>query len=165
MTLVWRKTGELLHAAADLLALLGCEPFDGLRSVEQALPALGRHAVELGETIAHTLLDGRGKLTEAGLVLKGTLLIEGRKLAVAAHPLGEVLLAGAMADAIPWPRWLFLVRAVSATVRGRWCAVATSLRRRDGRSGRERPGEQRCRHNEAGWGRGRHVDERLKSEQ
>jgi hypothetical protein len=70
----------------------------GLVTGEETAALLIGHVVELGEAIEEALLVLLGKLVEAGLVLKGALLLIGWEIAMAIHPLGEMLLVGFGAD-------------------------------------------------------------------
>ena len=51
------QAGELLHGTAHLLALLWSKSFHGLGTIEDMLPLLGWHVVQLRETVSHALLD------------------------------------------------------------------------------------------------------------
>ena len=139
---IGRKAGELGHGSADLLAADRVEVLHGLGAGEDALALVGRHHVELGEAVAHALLDLRGELAEAGLALEGALLLRQGEVAVAAHPLGEVLVAlGAEALGRRWG-----VAGALRLLRGR-----RELRdRREGAAGESRDGDQHEGRGEAG---------------
>jgi hypothetical protein len=91
-TAVLRKAAELLHSSAKLLALSDAHISDGFVALEEAAALLGRHAVELCETVAEALLGLGGKIMKARFALKRFLLLGERHLAVARHPLGQMLL-------------------------------------------------------------------------
>jgi hypothetical protein len=93
----WER-GELLRGAAYLLALSRSEVLEGLVAGEETAALLIGHVVELGEAIEEALLVLLGKLVEAGLVLKSALLLIWWEIAMAIHPLGEMLLVGLGAD-------------------------------------------------------------------
>jgi len=65
---------------------------NGLIALEETATLLRRHAVELGETVAHALLGLSRKVVEAGLALERLLLLIERKAAMSIHPLCEMLL-------------------------------------------------------------------------
>jgi hypothetical protein len=60
--------------------------------LKQPPPLVRRHAVELCQTVLHSLLGLWRKIAKTGLIRKGPLLIGKRKVAVTIHPLGQVLL-------------------------------------------------------------------------
>jgi len=86
------KTSVLLQRATNLLPLRWGEMFHLLGALKDAPTLLGRHVVELRQTIVHALLRLRWKITEAGLLFERTLLFCKRKIAVMIHPLPQVLL-------------------------------------------------------------------------
>ncbi len=57
-----------------------------------AAALLGRHIVELRETVEHTLLGLRREIAEARFVLQGALLVPPEEDCYDDHPLGQMLL-------------------------------------------------------------------------
>jgi hypothetical protein len=53
---------------------------------------LRRHVIQLSEVVAQALLRLCRKIAEARFILKRTLLVRQRKVAMAIHPLGQVFL-------------------------------------------------------------------------
>jgi hypothetical protein len=86
------KRAELLRGDADLLPLLRSEVLHHLVAFQQATALLLRHVVQLGEIVQRTLLGLRWQLAEAGFTLERSLLLGKRHVAVAIHPLFQVLL-------------------------------------------------------------------------
>ena len=86
------KAAVLFQSAANLLPLRRSEMFHVLRACEDSLALIGRHVVQLRETVAHALLRLCRKVAEARFILKRALLLCGRKIAVTCHPLRQVLL-------------------------------------------------------------------------
>jgi hypothetical protein len=72
---VLRKSAVLLNRTLDLLSLLRSEVLHLLVALNNAPALLWSHIVELSEAIAYALLRLRWKITEARLILKGTLLL------------------------------------------------------------------------------------------
>ena len=62
-----------------------------LHALERMAALLRPHAVQVGEGIAHALLDLGRLLAEARLLLERSLLLFGGEVAVALHPLLEML--------------------------------------------------------------------------
>jgi hypothetical protein len=87
-----RQAAQLLHGIANLLPLRHGQMFHQLVVFEYPPALLVGHVIQLGETVQHALLGLRRKLAEAGLILQSLLLLRERQIAVAIHPLGEVLL-------------------------------------------------------------------------
>lgn len=86
-----RKRSELLHGSAKLLSLGRAEAFDGLVVFDQAAALLRRHIVELVEPVAQMFLRLRRKLAKAWLIAQSPLLLIRAHVAVAVHPLFEML--------------------------------------------------------------------------
>ena len=143
LSLAGWQAGKLLHAAANLLTLLRRESFHGLGAVKETLPLLRGHAVELGEPVAHALLDRRRQLVEARLMLECALLVRRGELAVAVHPFGQVLLPRAMADIAALPTAFRRVVSIAPAVRRRRCATTPELGRGCERSGGKCDHQQR----------------------
>jgi hypothetical protein len=89
---VFREAPELLHCAANLLSLRRGKTLHRFGAINDAAPAIRRHVIQLCQAIQHTLLGLRRKLAKARLVFQGALLFWKRKVAVAIHPLREMLL-------------------------------------------------------------------------
>ena len=93
-TLIRREFRELLHGSPNLFALREREVLHGFIALKQALPLFRRHCVEPDEGVAHALLSLRRQIVEAGFVFESSLLLIGSEVAVAIHPLSEVIAAG-----------------------------------------------------------------------
>jgi hypothetical protein len=91
-TAVDGKSTELLHGAANLLALGYGEVLHGLGALEEALALSIGHAIELGEAVEHALLGLGWQLAESGLVLEGSLLLCEGEVPMTVHPLREMFL-------------------------------------------------------------------------
>lgn len=85
------KFAELLHGSAYLLPLGQAETLDGFIALDQAAALLRRHIVELIEPVAQMLLGLRRQLAKAGLIAQSPLLLLRIQIAVAIHPLFEML--------------------------------------------------------------------------
>jgi len=92
--LVGWEIEELLEGNANLLALGWGEVLHPLVVFQQALTLFRRHGIELGEAIEQALLRLRRIEIETGLCLQGFLLLLRCEVAVAAHPLREMLVGG-----------------------------------------------------------------------
>lgn len=101
---ILRETAILIERAAKLLPLWRSEMFYRFVMFQYATALLRRHVVELGKTVPHGLLGLRRKVAEAGLILERTLLICKGEVAMAVHPLGQMLLILLRADTLlrPW---------------------------------------------------------------
>jgi hypothetical protein len=72
---VFRKAAELPQSAHNLLSLRRRQMLHSLSSFNHAAALLGGHIVKLCQTVAHALLCLRRKISEAGLVFQGSLLL------------------------------------------------------------------------------------------
>jgi hypothetical protein len=159
---------QLLHRAVPLLLLLRAQAFQTLNSVEHPAALLRIHVVETAEHVEPVLLHLRGKFAEAGLVLESSLLVWQGEIAVALHPLLEVLLALCGTGAI-WrrpecgrrlrsPDFSFRFGTLRGTIllydgrrrRGFWIAE-TGESRRDGKQNKRRA------ETEPGWEEQFHI--------
>lgn len=136
---IFGERAQLLHSSAKLLSLRRAETLNRFVALDQTATLVGRHVVELRETIAQMLLGLRRKLAKAGFILERALLLGKRHVAVAAHPLAEVLLTlrplllstPLVAELLPWT-----CTETASAVR------ASSLPRECRRGGREHENNQ-----------------------
>ena len=91
-TVIW-QAAELLHGAANLLALRGLQTLHLFGALDGALALTVWHAVELGEPILDALLLLRLELTVARFGCERVLLLRKRLVAMAFHPLRQMLIA------------------------------------------------------------------------
>src|ERR1700723_1870325 len=73
-TVLW-EAAELSKGANNLLSLRRCQMLHSFSSFNHTAALFGSHIVQLSQAVAHALLCLRRKITEAGLVLQGTLLV------------------------------------------------------------------------------------------
>lgn len=76
--------------APYLLPLLRREPLHGLDLAECALALLRGHALDLPQSLHHSLLRLRRKLFKAGLISQGLLLIRKRHVLMLLYPAGQM---------------------------------------------------------------------------
>ncbi len=123
-TAVLRKSPELTHSSHHLLALRRRETFHRFVALNQTLPLLRRHVIELGKPVAQMLLCLGGKLAKARLILQRVLLLREREIAVAAHPLLQMLLlprpATYFARSLPSLTWARLISHGPLTSSSPW---------------------------------------------
>jgi len=72
---VFRKAAKLPQSAHYLLSLWRRQMLHSLSPFNHAAALLGCHIVKLCQTVAHALLCLRRKISEAGLVFQGSLLV------------------------------------------------------------------------------------------
>jgi hypothetical protein len=86
------QASKLRHRSAHLLPLLGIQVLHLFRPLQHMGALLRIHGIQLRQPISYPLLRLRRELVESGLVLQRSLLILGRKILMAFHPLRQMLL-------------------------------------------------------------------------
>jgi len=87
-----RKLSKLRSQPAGVLLLLRCQVFPDLHPVEHALLLLRLQAVKTFQPVAEPLLLLRWQTAEGWIILQRSLLLLGRKIAVAAQPVSGMML-------------------------------------------------------------------------
>lgn len=122
------KAAELLHRSTNLLPLRRREPFHHLGAFKQAAALFRRHVIELRQPVLHPLLRLLRQFAETRFILESLLLLRERQIAVAVHPLREMLLLR--------PLRMGIRRALSKD--GSWCGRPSGgLREERGRGRKE----------------------------
>ena len=89
---VFGEGSEISQGTAYLLPLRHGETLHGLRASEDAFALAWGHAVELSEPLMHAELDVRLELAKTGLGIERSLLLIEGQVAMALHPLRQMLL-------------------------------------------------------------------------
>lgn len=134
------EAAVLLHGPTQLLALRHAQIGDGLVALEEAAALVGRHIVQLGQTVAQALLRFGREIAEAGFAFKRLLLLAGGEVAVAIEPLGQMAALS-----------LSAVRPHTGEGAGRGLLAGRRALLRDRRDARERRHEDEGRKGAANW--------------
>ena len=138
------KGVQLLDGSAELVTLLRGEALEGFVAIENPRALLRIHAIKASQLIAETLLGLRRQFVETRELLQVALLVSQGKIAVASHPLRDMLLA--RGGATRGTGWFCAVGLDEDG--GRRILLASSAGER--RHGREQQNERRA-EEEPGW--------------
>jgi hypothetical protein len=97
------KRAQPFHRSTHLPALIRSQPLHRLIPLQNPLPLIGSHRIELRQTLPHPLLGHRRKLLEPRFASQRLLLLLERQVAVLVHPLGQMLALRSVQPRTAWP--------------------------------------------------------------